>query len=143
MPRAESQLQDETAVPQRMRRLTYLLFGHLLLALGAIGVVLPVLPTTVFWIGAALFYAKSSPSLYRKLTSHDRLGEPIALFVDHGVMSKPSKLAALMGMCVSGLLIMFSPLSTATTFWALIALAIAGLYVISRPTTAPTQKPRN
>lgn len=137
MQRPEQELQEERETPTKVRRLTYLLFGHLLLTLGAIGIVLPVLPTTVFWIGAALFYAKSSPTLYNKLTSHERLGEPISLFVDHGVMSARSKSAALLGMTFSGVLIAISPLSTTVTLWAILGIAIGSLYVLSRPTTIP------
>lgn len=46
-----------------MRRAAYLLGGLLCVALGAIGIVVPGLPTTIFFIGAAACFARSSPRL--------------------------------------------------------------------------------
>ena len=43
-----------------MMKLVYLVLGILSTALGAVGVVLPILPTTPFLLVAAFWFAKSS-----------------------------------------------------------------------------------
>jgi len=49
--------------PSRVARLIWVPVGLLCVAIGAIGVVLPGLPSTIFFIGAAAAFAKSSPRL--------------------------------------------------------------------------------
>lgn len=48
-----------------MRNTAYTMAGTIMLVLGAIGVFLPVLPTTPFVLGAALCYTKGNPRLYK------------------------------------------------------------------------------
>jgi uncharacterized membrane protein YbaN (DUF454 family) len=48
--------------------------GILNVALGTIGIFVPGLPTTVFLLIASYLFAKSSPTLERRLLTHPRLG---------------------------------------------------------------------
>ena len=58
-------------------------FGIISLGLGILGVFLPVLPTTPFLLLASFLFLKSSPSLYRWLMEHPRLGPYIKNFMVH------------------------------------------------------------
>ncbi|WP_462378901.1 YbaN family protein [Pseudomonas sp. Marseille-QA0892] len=56
--------------------------GFLSVALGVLGIFLPLLPTTPFLLLAAGCFARSSPRFYRWLTSHPRLGPWIRDYLD-------------------------------------------------------------
>ncbi|MBE7520437.1 MAG: YbaN family protein [Thermoflexaceae bacterium] len=49
--------------------------GGALVAIGVLGIFLPLLPTTVFFIAAAACFARSSPSAHRWLTTNRLFGD--------------------------------------------------------------------
>ena len=58
----------------RVVRGVYLVLGLLSLALGLIGLVLPLMPTTVFVLLAAFFFARSSERIHSWIVAHRMLG---------------------------------------------------------------------
>ncbi|MEQ8559034.1 MAG: YbaN family protein [Henriciella sp.] len=113
------------------------LLGFLFLALGAIGLVLPIWPTTVFWIVAALCFARSSPVMRDWIYARPKLGPPIQQFIEKGTLSRASKSGALFGMAlatgISGVLLWGRWTWMATA----IALTLGGAaYVLTRPSDA-------
>jgi uncharacterized protein len=113
------------------------LTGHLLFAIGIIGILLPVMPTTVFWIGAAACYMKSSPENYHALVSRKRYGESIARFLEHGVISQTEKRIALISMLFSSTALLFLPLDNIAKLFSVMGMAIAAGYVLTRPDQVP------
>lgn len=63
-----------TAALSAPRRAALLLVGTVALALGVVGIVVPVLPTTPFLLVTAACYARSSTRLYRWLLGQPSLG---------------------------------------------------------------------
>ena len=63
-----------------MIRITLIVLGSLFLALGAVGVVVPGLPTTPFLLLAAALYFRSSERLYSWLLNHRIFGKAIRRF---------------------------------------------------------------
>lgn len=59
------------------------ILGSVSLALGIMGVFLPVLPTTPFLLLSAALYMRSSQRLYDWLMSHEHLGPYIKNFREH------------------------------------------------------------
>ena len=60
-----------------------IILGGAALALGILGIFLPLLPTTPFLLLAAALWVKASPALYDWLISHPVLGEYIRNFREH------------------------------------------------------------
>lgn len=127
-------LSNPQKLPATQRRRWVCLFvGHALFGLGLAGTVLPVLPTTVFWIGAAACYARSSPERYRRLISNARSGPVISDLLEHGIIARRVKHLAWTGMALAALILVLLPLSTTTTLFGLAGITIGALYVLGRP----------
>lgn len=75
-------------------------FGLLALALGAIGVVLPLLPTVPFMLLAAFCFARSSERLHNWLISHPTFGPSIVDWQDHGAIHPRAKRLATLSVVV-------------------------------------------
>ena len=75
-------------------RSLWLAGGLTSVALGSIGVIVPLLPTVPFMILAAFCFAKSSPALERRLIEHPRFGPHIVSWREKGAVSRKGKWAA-------------------------------------------------
>ena len=74
--------------------------GIVSVGLGAIGIVVPVLPTTPFLLLAAACFVRASPRMHDWLLTHPRLG-PYVSFVDGGGMPARAKRNALVVLWVA------------------------------------------
>lgn len=83
-----------------MRHL-WTLCGGLALALGVIGIFLPLLPTVPFLLLAAFCFARGSRPVHDWLLAHPRLGPPIADWRAHGAIRAGAKRAAIIAMAVT------------------------------------------
>lgn len=86
---------DGEASDSRAVRIVLTVAGTLCVGLGALGIVLPVLPTTPFLLLAAACFARSSPRLHSWLLRHRRLGPYVAGFVDGRGMPASKKRVAI------------------------------------------------
>jgi uncharacterized membrane protein YbaN (DUF454 family) len=78
----------------------YVVAGHVSLALGLVGAVLPLLPTTCFVLLAASCYAKGSDRFHRRLMAHRVFGPMIRDWQQYRAMSRGAKRWAIV--CVAG-----------------------------------------
>ena len=81
-----------------LRRLLWLSLGLVCLILGAIGLFLPLLPTTSFILVAAFAFARSSPRLHKWLLTHKIFGPLITDWQTHRAISTKAKVASLISM---------------------------------------------
>jgi len=80
------------------------------IAAGALGVVVPVLPTTPFLLVGAYAAARSSPRLHRWLLAHRVFGPFVRDWQAERAVSRRAKLAALVTMTASAVvLFLFAP----------------------------------
>lgn len=84
-----------------MTRLLWRLLALLLLGIGAVGIVVPGLPTVVFWLMAAWAASKGSPDLEQWLLTHPRHGEAIRGWREAGRVPRSAKRAATLMMLLS------------------------------------------
>ncbi|WP_294393571.1 YbaN family protein [uncultured Sphingomonas sp.] len=114
-------------------RLFYLAAGFLALALGVIGIFLPLMPTVPFMLLAAFFFARSNPEWEAKLLADPRFGPHIRAWRERGAISRLGKTAGIVGLCgsaIMGLVFLYAP-------WRYVPLAVAllcGSWIATRPT---------
>ena len=115
-----------------MRRFVYLCLGFGSVALGAAGIVLPLLPTVPFMLLAAYFFARSSPRLEARIVEHRRFGPHVRAWRERGAISAAGKRAALAAFAISALLgLILLPFP-----WLIVPLAAAlagGSWIATRP----------
>lgn len=70
----------------------YLISGFLLVAIGVIGIFLPLLPTTIFLILASICFVRSSPKANEWLRNHKILGMYIKNYQDKSGLTIKSKI---------------------------------------------------
>lgn len=116
-----------------MRRLMWNMLGCAALALGLIGVVLPVLPTTPFVILAAFAFSNGSPRLRSWLTSHRVFGPLIAEWEAHGAIPRPVKRLACTVMALAFGASLLAEFPTMVLIVQALALGAAATYVLTRP----------
>ena len=86
------------------RMWSWRILGLVAFAFGAIGLFIPIWPTTVFWIVAALAFARSNPAWAEWIYTRPKIGPAIRTFVETGALSRAGKTAALGGMGLAALL---------------------------------------
>jgi len=117
----------------RAARLTWLVVGLVALALGAIGVALPLLPTTPFILLAAFAFAQSSEKLHRWLLAHNVFGPLIDNWQRHGAISRRAKVISVVTMAALPLISLALAAPAALIVAQLVVLGAAGLFVLTRP----------
>lgn len=123
----------------KTRRHLYLFLGWLCVALGLIGAVLPLMPTTVFLLIAAWAFSRSSERWHTWLREHARFGETIRAWEEHHAMPKRAKRVAFIALAASYAFTayVFGPFSWAAIIGGLciagVALYIAHIPVLNKP----------
>lgn len=88
----------------RLSRYLWFCLGGLMLALGIVGAVLPVMPTTIFLILAVACFGRSSPRWEAWLLAHPRYGRALRLWREQGAISVHGKRMSTTGIGVGILL---------------------------------------
>lgn len=84
----------------RAARAGWLMLGLILVALGFIGIFVPLLPTISFMILALPCFARSSPKLEAWLLNHPRFGPGVRAWRADGAVPRHAKIAACIGMAL-------------------------------------------
>jgi len=134
--------ENDTSVPEGLARCgarwALLIFGWANVVVGAIGIVVPGLPTTVFLLIALWAFSKSSDRFQAWLWEHPRLGPPIRAWHEHHVIPLRAKMLAAVMMSASFVYVTFFVAED----WVLPSIMAAMLipsaaFVLSRASQAP------
>ena len=117
----------------RAARITWLVVGLLALALGAIGIALPLLPTTPFILVAAFAFAQSSEKLHQWLLDHNVFGPLIDNWQRHGAISRRAKVLSVVSMAALLLISLAMAAPPAVIIVQLVVLGGAALFILTRP----------
>lgn len=123
--------------PPRPMRWFYLSLALASLALGIVGIFLPVLPTVPFILLSAWAAARSSPRLLQWLENHRRFGPAISDWRRGGVVARKSKWLATVLMAASAVLMIAI---VGPRWFILLAIAIMGsvlAWLWQRPESFP------
>ncbi len=114
-------------------KVVWLLVGLASVALGAIGLVLPLLPTTPFLLVAAFAFARSSTRLNNWLREHRSFGPLIENWHRDGSIDRKVKRTAIV-------VILITPVITwllRAPFWIIacqvVVLSAAAIFILTRP----------
>lgn len=93
-------------------RLAWMMAGWLAVAAGAIGALLPLLPTVPFMILAAFCFARGNPKFEKWLLDHRYFGPHIHAWRQRGAISRRGKFGAIVmlsGSAIMGLIVLPLP----------------------------------
>lgn len=119
------------------RRLAWMVIGLICVGIGAVGIILPGLPSTIFFIAAAASFSRSSPRLERWLLNLPTVGPLVRDYRAGMGMPRRAKVVAIT------MLVFFCGLSIVVVDLAVVQATIAvaaviGIVVILR---VPTKQP--
>lgn len=106
--------------------------------IGAVGVVVPLLPTVPFMLLAAFCFARGSDRFHDWLVNHPRFGPGIQDWQRHGAISRRGKIAAVLAACVTFSISLVLGLAAHILAIQAVALGLMMLFVLSRP-SGPAQ----
>lgn len=117
----------------RAKRIVFFVVGVIALGLGAIGVVLPILPTTPFILVAAFAFAQSSKRLHQWLLDHRLFGTLIADWRRYRAISRSAKIASIVSMIAIVALSVLLRVPTHAIVIQVVVLLITATFILTRP----------
>ncbi len=123
----------------RMTQTLYIALGTLCVALGVLGMFVPLLPTTPFLLLAAVFYARSSTRLYHWLLTNRWCGDYIRSYrAGHGIPLTQKVLAIVLLWLTIGYTAGF----VVSLWWVRLLLLGIAVGVTAHLVTIPTFRPQ-
>lgn len=119
------------------RRIIYIILGSFFLILGAVGIFVPLLPTTPFWLLTCWFYLRSSEKLYNRAMSNRYFGTYIRNFLVDKAIPLHSKIISVSIMWLSAIL---TSLYLIEYLWVKILLILISAGVTWHILSFPTKK---
>lgn len=107
--------------------------GLIAVALGLLGVLLPLLPTVPFLLLAAFCFARSSERLHSWMLEHPTLGPPIQDWQQSGAISRRAKKLATLSVVVVFSLSWVLDVKTTVLIIQAVVLSCVMLFIWTRP----------
>ncbi|MEN5081523.1 YbaN family protein [Bosea sp. TWI1241] len=126
-------MSEPSPPPRGWSRHLYLAAGWILTAIGVVGVILPLMPGTIFLIGAAWCFSRSSPRFEAWLLAHPTLGPQVVRWRRTGTIARRVKYIACGSMALSFVLVTQTSAPPIALWTTAICLLGSAWYVASRP----------
>ncbi len=107
--------------------------GVLCLALGIVGMALPILPTVPFLLAASWAFAKSSPRLQQKILEHPTYGPPVRAWQERGAISRLAKIWAVTAMTGGVVLALWLAVPLWVVAGQSLICGLVAIYLLTRP----------
>lgn len=114
-----------------MRRL-YLAAGLFFVGLGAVGAVLPLLPTVPFLLLAVFFFARSNPEWEQRILDDPRFGPQVIEWRTRGAISRKAKIGAIATL-LAGIAFTWITIGFPWVWISVGVLVVIGGWIASRP----------
>lgn len=121
----------------RYYRLIWAAAGTAFLAIGLVGVLLPLLPTTPFVILSAFCYARGSDRLHSWLMTHPRFGPSLVDWNRHRAISRKAKRMAMLAMVLALVLAVLAGVPNYAIAMQLAALVPVAVFILTRKSPPP------
>ena len=133
MPATEIEMMP-TASEDSPAKPLYLALGWVCVFLGAVGALVPLMPTTVFLLVAAWAFSRSSERWHTWLREHAHFGETIRIWEEHHAMPRRAKRIAFVTLAASYALtaLVYGPFSWAAIIGGVCIAAVA-IYIAHIP----------
>lgn len=116
------------------KRAVFFAFGCLALVLGLVGIVVPLMPTTVFLILAAWCFGHSSPRLESWMLNHPTFGPALHDWRERGAIPRRAKIMAAGGITLGYALFLFSARPQVWVALSVAAFLLAtATWIVTRP----------
>ncbi len=116
-----------------LSRFAWLSIGIVSLALGGVGVLLPLLPTTPFVLVAAFAFAKSSNRLHQWLIEHNIFGPLIENWRRDGAISRSTKIASILSMIAIFMISLLLAVPRHVIVIQAVVLGVCAVFILTRP----------
>ena len=110
-----------------------MLIGFTSLALGALGIFVPLLPTTPFLLLSAFAFANSSERMHQWLLDHNIFGPLIDNWRQHRAISRRAKIVSILSMFAIVLISVLMSVPTYIIVIQVLVLSTTATFVLSRP----------
>ena len=117
----------------RAKRIVLIVIGCLCLALGGLGIVVPLLPTTPLVLVAAFAFANSSETLHQWLLDHRVFGPLIDNWRRHGAISRTAKATSVLSMLAILVISWLMGVAAVVIGVQAVVLACAAAFILTRP----------
>lgn len=107
--------------------------GWISVAIGVIGIVLPLLPTVPLLLLAAICFAKSSDKAHDWLMNHKTLGPPIRDWRKNGAIKRSAKASATLCIAATFTISLFLGIAWWALFLQAAVLSCVALFIWTRP----------
>ncbi|MCF6441614.1 YbaN family protein [Pseudoalteromonas luteoviolacea] len=111
--------------------------GIIFVGLGFIGMALPVMPTTIFFILALACFSRSSPKFEHWLLTHPKFGPSLVAWREYQVVPPKGKWGAGIGMLIGYIILCFST----APWYVLVLVAVIEIAVLAYVLTRPSHPP--